>query len=614
MKNFFPPKNQNYTYLQTNRSDIFGSLWSSFNLDFQTNLGAMRLAQKLVTNTTSSDDADLGSPCAFEFWNGTWWAICNTTIFVNSSANADITVGFIEDTGTGAVKTYDFQESDLAVFDDRLWSTSGGLSPHLYSRTSSTWTVRDDLRSSALHKLCYFQGQDRLYYTYDESNIFSIDAANVVADFGDQFSIDLGKSIGQITTMVATTNLLWIATTQVENTSNSGTQGSIISWDGVGVEFTEYPLLTGGCLAMVVVNNIPYAIDSEGRILQFNQQGFQELGRLPIDRILLIAATRTAGGQVPSGRFIHFNGMVATKNNTLLVNINNRNEDQAQSRTENLPSGVWEFDLETNNFTHKYSFTLKSLSSSTITDYGQNRIVAAGALKINTLATSTSGGRGTLLAGASYFTDATTTKSAIYIDSPANPTTDTEGQKRGYFVTTWFNSDEIQDKWTRLWTTFRRFLNLTDKIIFKYRLNEEPPVEATITWTSTTTFTTATDVSAYGPTASGFNGTTGGEVEVTQGTGSGSCTHISNIAGPSGGLYTVTLDTAVTGVSGTAKARFQKWIKIYPEITGQVKSYESLSVNNSNVRIQTKGVMEWTGADEFYKMAIFSNEDIKINA
>jgi len=82
MKYYFPPKNQNYQWLQTNRSDDFGSLWSTFNLDFQTNLGVMRLAQKLVTNTTSSDDADLGLPVAFEFFSGIWWAICASNICI----------------------------------------------------------------------------------------------------------------------------------------------------------------------------------------------------------------------------------------------------------------------------------------------------------------------------------------------------------------------------------------------------------------------------------------------------------------------------------------------------------------------------------------------------
>ena len=85
MKKYFPPQNQNFTYLQTNRSDRLGSLWSSFNLDFQSKPGTIRLANKLVTHTTSSDDADLGLPVAFEYWSGRWWAIAGTRIFATNS-------------------------------------------------------------------------------------------------------------------------------------------------------------------------------------------------------------------------------------------------------------------------------------------------------------------------------------------------------------------------------------------------------------------------------------------------------------------------------------------------------------------------------------------------
>jgi len=217
-----------------------------------------------------------------------------------------------------------------------------------------------------------------------------------------------------------------------------------------------------------------------------------------------------------------------------------------------------------------------------------------------------------LLAGARVFTDASSTLNGIFIDSPAQPATNTEGQKRSYFVTTWFESEEIQDKWTRLWSTFRRFLSADDRIEYKYRINEEDPINATITWTSTTTFTTTTDVSAYGPTAEGFNGTTGGEVEVMQGTGSGSCTHISSIS-EAGGTYTVTLDTAVPNVSGTAIARFQKWIKLFPAApAGQVNSYQQYNMDASNTRIQIKGCLQFVTDDEFHKMVLASKEDIKI--
>lgn len=702
MKYYFPPKDQNYTYLQTNRSDDLGSLWSSFNLDFQSNLGAIRLSPKLVTNTTSSDDADLGCPSAFDYFDDRWFAICGTKIFSNSSEL--ITGSFTEDTskysigdsttrfditepvadtirytydGTGtnpsisattfpigALLTIDGENfnannngnfivtgsganyfevlnptgvaendktigngyisvyggtigatfstnvSDLALFDDRLWATT---TTQLYSKESNSgvgkWTLRDTIGSGSVHKLTYFKKFDRLYYSDTDTKISSINTSNTpVNSLGDYF-IDLGTTVSEITTIASSYQYIWIGLLKINNSSTGyGVTGSIGQWDGISAQlYNEYPITSAGVLAIVVLNDIPYAIDSEGRVLEYTGYSFKEFARLPIDRILLTRAT-TSGG---NDRFVHFNGMVATKNNTLLVSINNLNDDDDETVNENLSSGIWELDLETRNFTHKQSFGLKSLSSSTITDYGQNKISQAGAIKLNTLGIGTSSsGRSTILAGATYFTDATTTKSAIFIDSPKDRSTDTEGQKRGYYITTWFNSDEVEDKFARLWDIHKRFLTSTDKIVYKYRLIEEDPVLATITWTSTTTFTTTTNVSAYSPTATGFNGTTGGEVEILQGTGGGSCTHISSIS-ELAGTYTVTLDTAVTGVTGTAKARFQKWIKMYPDVTGLVKSYENVAIGANNTQIQIKCCMEFTGDMEFQRFILTSNEDIK---
>lgn len=674
----------------------------------------MRLAQKLVINTSSSDDADLGRPAAFQYCFGLQWAICGTRIFV--TADALITSAFTEDTtskfsigmsdtqfdvtnpagttfrytydgnGTdpgitaltfpiGAIVTitgtqlnaanrgtftvtgsganyfevtnaagvaevdkqistgsisvsggsystmFDPDKSDMKVFDDRLWVTS---TYGLYSKSSATsiWTLRYILNGGAAfssHQMVYFNKFNRLYFKDSNSIINSIDVDNVVAEAqaSDAYAIDLGDTVGNITCLAATSEFIWIGTKRNTGaTTGNGTYGQIETWDGFSAQITaDYIINAANCLALLTIANVIYAMDSEARVLKYTGFNFAELSRLPVNRVLLDDATASVQ---TNGRFVHYNGMVGTKNNTILIGVDNKLENSGVTIEENLASGLWELDLSTNNFTHRYSFTLKARSSSTVTDYGQNRILGIGAVQVYTLAANSTAGRSTIICGASYYTNASSTASAIFIDSPAGASTDNEGQKRGYFVTTWFNSQEIQDKWERIWTTYRRFLNSSDKIIFKYRLNEETPVEATITWTSTTTFTTTTNISAYAPTATGFNGVTGGEVEVVQGTGSGACVHITNVS-ENGGTYTVTIDNAIPNVTGTAKARFQKWLKMFPEVTGQVNSYEQIPFSPatgfppSNVRVQVKGVLEWTGDDEFYKMVIFSNNDIKIS-
>ncbi len=709
MKNYFPK--QPYNFVQSNYSDRLGSLWSSFNLDFKKKLGSMMLSKKLVTTTTSTDDADLGLPIAFEFWNSIWWSICGSRIF--KTASGDPTGAFSEDTvpsfswsigasdtefdvvKTGSTCRYTYDNittnpfiyadsvpvgatvtisagttfsagnkgtftvtasgtnyfevtnagglsetdktissgsivfsgnilgryftysSDLKVFNANLYATD---SYHLWEKvdkdTYIAWEAVDTtIMGRNGSKLCYFKKHDRLYYFVDVNStgtvgIRSINTDGTVAREGNYF-INLGNSVKYGRTMVASTQHIWIGSIKDLGNQGYGTAGAnstratISQWDGYQQQVTnEYEIDAASILGMTVVGDIPYALDSNGKLLKFNGISFVEVEKLPLGDYLLKNVSTVGSSQIKP---MHPNGMLTTKENTILFNISNEHEDG--TITENIPSGVWEYDPSTGSLSHAKSFTLKPIGSATITDYGQNRISEAGALRTNQMESESSAGRVELLAGARYFTDATTTKYGIFVGSPLNPTTEYEGQKRGYFVTSWIEAQDIVDNFVSASSVYKRFLNSTDKMILKYRLDADSPTYATITWTSTTTFTTTTNISAYDKALAPFNGTSGGEVEVIQGTGAGSCTHISTIT-ENAGTYTVTLENAVTGVTGTAKARFQKWVKLLPETIGQVLSYAHSPIAKSGTKIQIKGVLEFTGDDEFYKMVVFSKPTI----
>jgi hypothetical protein len=420
------------------------------------------------------------------------------------------------------------------------------------------------------------------------------------ADSGE-YTIIPGTSIGWLSTMCTNGSYIWFgsfAGNTASNTAANKLQGTVSVWDGFSNTVqAEYKLESSGVLAMTVVDDVPYSVDTNGRILKYSGYSFSEIGRFPIDKQLLLESTTN------NYKFMHQNGMIGTKNNTILLNINNLMEDANSTINENFPSGIWELDLNNNNLTHRYSPSLKSMSSDTVTDYGQNRVLTVGAIKLNTLQSDSVLGRSSILAGFTYYTNATDTKTAIFIDSPYNPDTDLEGQKRGYFVTTWFESLEIADIWNTLWAIYKKFENATDKMIFKYRLTEEDPTYATITWATTSSFTTTTDVTDY----------VGYEAEIIQGTGSGACPQIVSVT-DNAGTYTVVIDNAITGVTATtAKARFQKWIKI-GEVSGTIMNYKELPImDKRSTQIQIKGVLEWTGDSELNKMIINSKPYINVS-
>lgn len=612
--------NSDKKYFQNNRSNILGNLWSTFNIDFQSNQGAMRIGAKLMLNTSTATQANMGCPVAIKEFDGRVFAIAGTYIYKNTGINT--ISAFVEDASggsSGAPNNY-ASNADMEVFNKELVCTSNIT--HIYSKASNgsgtgDWSDRYSSLTGTNNKLCYFKKFNRLYFfTGPDTGVSVIGSIPTswtpVAVSGDYSLSSVDADNGALGTMVATSDSLWIGLFRSASTQNQGAPGVIWQWDGISAQITrQYLLDAPGCLAMTVDNDIPYAMDSNGVLLQYTGSSFEEIGRLPLDLQLLTNAVN--GSNV---RFIHPNGLIPTKNGTILALINNVVADTNGTIVENLPSGIWEWSKE-NGFVHKSSFSYSTLSASTnITDFGQNRIATAGALaSMNLYSTSP---RGTMMAGCTYYTNASATTSAIFTDAPipTNNATYLEGQKKGYFVTDFREADEIAATWSRLWAVFKKFQTTGDSMIFKYRTSEETPVEGAITWVNTTSFTVLNSVVVV---SNYWTSGTGGEVEITRGTGGGSCSHITN-AVLAGGTWTVTLDNPVTGVTtGTATARFQKWVKIFPEITyggtadGSIKSWAQMGISGaSDARIQLKGCLTWTGNGEFYKAVIAGNDDIKV--
>lgn len=593
----FPPTGKNFTYLQTNRSNLLGSLWATKGIDLQSNLGACRLGRKLVINTSSADSSDLGTPSAFEYFDDMWWAICGSYIYHNG--NEQTTNTFSKDASSNFQINYNKDESDLELFNGRLWSTTNTT---LYSKTAngsgtSAWVSRDTIDSGVAHKLKRFANLNRLYYVDGSSRVSSIDSADAVANTAGDYCLDMGLEQVVITTIDASDTDIFVAVTRTDNSGTSaGTQGYILLWDGISAQASrEFKIGAGGVVALRVKDGVCYAIDSQGRVLKYNGYGFVEMARFPFGRNLPFGGVETG---TTFGRFVHFNGITETPDNTLLILVSSKNGDQNNTVTENMVSGVWELDLTNGNLTSKHLFTLAKFSTSTITDYGQSMVYGVGAIKYNTMSNTSSNGRSVLLCGAKLMTDTIDgdTVSAIFIDSPyKSDATLNEGKKVGYFVTTFFDSDDIADKWGKLWAVYRRFSNANSKIVFKYRFETSDPVYTNIIFSTTTAFTATADLSAY----------LGAEMEVLYGTAGGVIGHINSVGFP----YTID-NPAPTGTNGQAYARIQKWIKMLPEVSGTDISYAHLPIGDTNTRIQIKCVMEFINDDEFHKFVLASNDAV----
>lgn len=564
------PNRENKTYTQTNRSSILGTFDSTFGVDLQKDLGVLSSSPRFQIYQGQI----AGIPIAFKYFDTRTWFIGGNLIY-----KGIITSTFSADTSTGFQTDYTPDESDLETFNGALCATTtdGLFSKAANTDASGNWTQRDTLSSGTPHMMTYFKKFNRLYYTDVGYIIRSIDSTWTTADPGNDYALTLETNEFFINTIESTSSDIWIGTINLSNLINGG---FVFSWDGISAQPTnQYKINAQGVLAMCILNEAPVIVDTNGVIRKFTGYSFDEIARFPFEQIAPYNAA-----SVDNDRFIHPNGIMVTKNNTILFLINNA----ANSGNPNvrIPSGIWEWSQQ-NGLVHVSSLTYTPHNTSTITDYGQNQISRAGAI----MNVDTQNNNRTYFVGATYYTNASSTTSALFRQD-----VEQVAQKYSSFVTSWILSPNVTEKWQKLYSKYKKLVDIDDKIVVKYRKTEEDPTHVDITWGSTTSFVTSTDVTDK----------VGYEVEVLRGTGSGKCSHIISVTGS--GPYTVALDETYEGVSGTAKARILNFTKLGQITSDDINEYKEFSFKGENsYRIQLKVCMQLTGDGKIFEHELIND-------
>lgn len=585
---------------QLNNSDVNGSLWASFNLDLSENDGKVRLGRRLVVNTNTADVADITSyPCAIKTFGRVKFFIAgyNGTGYLFKKLDANgvypSSTPFVKVSGSGLL---DSTISDLEINNGTLYIT-GNDTNVTYTTDSTNGSSYSSFAAghsgpSITHMLCSFQG--RMYMTDQQYQIISWSAQNggdLVTSGAYTVSLpDL--SFSTISFIRASLNRIWIGTV-----NTTGGKGYVYEWDGTATQVTKsYRLESFGALACVIKDDVPYIMDAHGNLLYWNGGTFVKLASLNrLNNKLLY--NPTGSGPSINNKFIHPNGMNIIKGKINML-IDGRNTDNGtvlnDTIDETIPSGVWEYD-ETKGLYHKHSIGL-SHAGDTIIDYGQVKLAGVGALAEINLPSTDTGRNGTFMAGASYYTNTTTTASGIFYDD-SNDTL----QKGGYFITTKLPAVDqngmpsIQNMYNNIYTMYRKLLDANDSINIKYRKVQIDAVILTATWASTTSFTTTTDLT----------GMVGYEVEPILGLGGGKTSHIVSVINNSG-TYTVNVDETYTGATGTSQVRIQNWKKISDINQTQFITYDQAGIGELANWIQFKITMIFTGKDELEKLIIIN--------
>lgn len=590
----------NRQWVSSGQSDTAGSLWSSFNLNLTEKPNSTLISPRTII--TTNDITDLGIPVAFRTFTDQnagiqySWCVAGQYLFnMNLGSGYQTAFAKVGTAGAPTAGTNTETSSDLSdlinvgklylVVSTRtrmdFMTASTGVWINVQYDSGGTPTVVT-LTDGFVHLLEVFGG--RVYVTDNNTQVRSVaandlnsaSASNTLTTTGSNF-LDLAlvgagsDPVTSISCMRRDSTGIWLGTI---NQSEDGC--FMYKYDG-NTTVSRYVVPdASGVMAIIIKNDSPLIIDNNGRLFYFNGGSFIEKpnGRLPVKNSKYLKNSLSA----VNDRWIHPNG-IDLVNGRIRILINNEYYDNGTTIEENIASGVWEYD---DNIGWYHIMSL-SLYTSSITDYGQNRISRVGALYGAKDYGNGASANGSMFIGAQIYTNASSTAEVILIDD-SNDTL----QKYGYLVTPKIFSQNIQDVWQKIYARFKKFLASTDKMWVKYRNTDPSSTEITLTWTSTTTFTTTTDVSAL----------VGYEVEVLQGTGSGFCSHITSVSGS--GTYTVTVDETYTGVTnGTAKARIQNWIKAGNSYNKQTDKFNKWPLKQGgDTWIQLKVCALFTGKNE----------------
>ena len=555
---------QEKKWIQPNRGDILGNLWATWNMDFDSALGKVRVSRRIRINTDDTDDAQLTTPMAFVRSSADatdrWWALCGTVLF--KTAGTDPSAAFTQDAIASSPTTATVISSDMISFNGKLYVS---LPTDIAELDGGTWDV--DWWTTVPSGTAPTTGIAHPLHVTTRSNLFLVGDGNLVHVMDKDESAKNSRII-----LPLGFEVIWIRSnesgTWIGARNKESGEAEAFFWDESAENYNRsYGLKSDRTFTGVMKDGIPYTINGEGQLLGFSGSGFEEVAVLP----LFAQPNKKWQDSNTVNRCVQRNGM-AVIDNKIHISLNSLIGNAFASALDNFGSGIYTFDKD-EGLRHKYSF---SQYDGTEKDYGIFILSQSGAL------VPTDVSKGLFLAGATIHTNNTTQMDAIfYLD------TNDSIVKRGYFITGKFPASKIEDVWKDLTASFKAFENSTDRIIGKYRKINDPnfPIFADGTWTDTNTFTTTVDLSDV---------VAGNEVEILRGTGAGTTAHVESISF-STPTYTVNLDETITNATSTSQFLFNNWTK-FGTISTQSITYQELAIDDIGAFVQLKVELRGKGA------------------
>lgn len=546
--------NSNKQIIQSNVGDYAGNLWSTFNIDLDSNPGTIKVSKRL-TRVLDEAHGYIDATAimqALQIHDGKYFLATNDDVL-----SCPVTSDPTDDTNWTDVGS--FGAEDLGLETD-MTSFKGLLLVSLGTDIAS-WdgsTLNDDwwttvalgtaLTTAKTHMMSVLRtGNDTLFITNgNEVRYYNAAAGATIITLDTLMTAN---------TLAPGLDKMWVGTfTEVEN-------NAYVYEIAVGSDQPNQAYEIDGrvCLTMFTYKNTPFVITEKGYVQAFNGAGFETVAQFPwADQSMVMEGCRPGVVQdSPTSRAIHPKGAQVSGKYAFIF-VDGRDEfDSTANLSTRGASGVWVLDLETYSLTHRYALTDAS------TDYGVSKVDRSGPLLI----TGTPETR-IMVAGSVDSTD------GLWMEGTATA--------QGYFTTVRHESDAVTD-------IFESFvvkadtLDTSETINVKYKDSVQPGLPLAvndISWLNATQFTTTnalTDVEV------------GYEVEIIAGYRAGYVCHITAIEG--GTTKTVTVDESLGVLNELSDIYIDNWQKIESEYVSTDGERKKLGAGQNATFRQYKTVM-----------------------
>lgn len=540
--------------------NYYGSIWKTFNVDLENSPGHITLSRSPVNvaDTTDANLTNLGVIDAFQRTNadGTdrWWALTRGGRLMKTDSNNPVSLvqatwdqdTLVNSPFDGKDMTIHENDSDSSAGENQLFVTRDSDVAVLNDLATNVWNNnwwvitkgQVALKAGVPHPIEYFPLR-RISLLGDGNLVHVIDKSEVISYARLILPLNL-----QIEGIFVTPSRSWTLCS-----GKNGSNGAIVEWDGSSQSYNYiYDVQSSHALSGVNHNGFPIVINNRGLVLEYNGNGFVPMVRDGQKISFPFYEEIGNSFQISTSQLpIAPRGMTVSDDGLIYINVK-----EPSLASQRQLGGIWCLDPISGRLYSKYSLNMGG-----DTDYGQQIIDAPGAIKTVNVG-STAINDSYLLAGGRIYTSyAGTTIQAIWALHRSYSST----ARRGNFLTQYFPADDIQEFWDTLWLRLSAFKSSADRVIVKARGviplldSNKRPLQKTITWTSSTTFT-VTFLSADDSLS------VGDEIEVISGKNAGILAHVTIISGAHTALQTITIDETVTGTSGGSLCRFDRWKKI----------------------------------------------------